>query len=70
VFTRNGIGNHQAKISKEKKPHMPKPEERKACHNISIALMQSVAKIRTEKPHIFFLFPYAMIATTIATIKH
>jgi hypothetical protein len=39
------------KGARSKKPHMPKPARNmKACHNMSIALMESVAKqTNTEK---------------------
>jgi hypothetical protein len=51
IFTRKLSENHRAKREKGgKKPTGPSPRNRKACHTISTALLQSIAKIRTQVP--------------------
>jgi hypothetical protein len=47
-FTRKICGNHPAERKKEEQNFIGlSPRNMRACHSISIALLQSIAKIRT-----------------------
>jgi hypothetical protein len=48
VIIRKGSENHQANMSEEEKAIDLSPRNKKACHGISTALMQSVAKMGTQ----------------------